>query len=86
MSITVTEEWNVCDDCVQIIANDDASGLDYYLTEEEAKEKLERIYTSLNEAGGWATVLDERDEFSTATCDCCRTRLAGSRTRVDITK
>lgn len=73
----------VCDDCVQAIANDDYTGIDY-LAEPgneamvEARKNQVRAGIENFDLGG--SLLDETNEFSRGACDCCGTKLAGRRT------
>lgn len=77
----INENFMVCDDCLPIIVNGDASGLDYSYTEEEAEHRLQEIETGIAGAGGYICLGDEtRDhEFSSRFCDCCNDGLAGYR-------
>lgn len=67
-----------------IIANDDTSGLDYSLGEEEAEAREREIREAIaeiqREEGQIAVGDSDRDEeFSSSPCACCGTRLAGGR-------
>lgn len=67
-----------------IIANDDATGLDYSLGEEEAAEREREIreaIADIQRTEGHVAVGDSDldDEFSSNPCSCCGTRLAGQR-------
>lgn len=82
MAISVLDEnFMVCTDCLMIIANDDASGLDYALDEDAAAVREQEIRESIAEAGGYISTgdSDKDDEFSAAACACCGTRDAGKR-------
>ncbi|MDR5893148.1 hypothetical protein QC820_09995 [Halomonas mongoliensis] len=85
MSIEVIDDqFMVCTDCLMIIANDDATGLDYSLSEEEAAEREREIREAIAEVQrteGQIAVGDSDmdDEFSASPCACCGTRLAGQR-------
>lgn len=79
MTIHVTNEHMVCDDCRMVIANADYSGLSL-LDEPEGEQRAQEINRGLDKLGhvypGDAT---RDDEFSSAPCDCCGTTLAGAR-------
>ncbi|SDK68941.1 hypothetical protein [Billgrantia gudaonensis] len=84
MATIVDDHFMVCADCLMIIANDDATGLDHFLDEESAAAREREVRLSIAAAQrdeSYIAVGDsERDEeFSTASCDCCKTTLAGSR-------
>lgn len=84
MATIVDDHVMVCDDCLMIIANDDASGLDYSLGEEEAEAREREIREAIDDIQreeGQITVgdSDRDDEFSSSPCACCGTRLAGVR-------
>ena len=80
-----TESIMVCNDCLMIIANDDASGLDYHLDEEASAEREEEIRSGIKalqeEMGGHVSAGDSEqdDDFSTDSCDTCGIREHGSR-------
>src|SRR5690554_8017223 len=81
---SIDDDFMVCTDCLMIIANDDASGLDYALGEEEAEAREHEIRGAIAEIQreeGRITVgdSDRDDEFSAIPCACCGTRLAGAR-------
>lgn len=83
-SLTVVDdEFYVCVDCIMVIANGDYSGLDYQFgNDEDAIEaRIAEIDAGIENAGGFICAGDsERDEsFSSRDCDCCGSRLAGSR-------
>jgi hypothetical protein len=81
------EDYFVCIDCLMGIANDDYSGLDYYLNNEESIKREEHIRNSIfsiqssynNFASIHAGNSDKDEEFSNDSCDCCGNCLAGSR-------
>lgn len=82
MAKIVDDDFRVCSDCLQIIANDDPTGLNYWYTEQEAYDRLHEIESGLERAGGYVYYTGDEsvdDEFSRAACDCCRTTLHGSR-------
>jgi hypothetical protein len=69
----------VCADCLQAIANDDYSGLDYFYNEAEAEAREKRIRKGIADLGRHVVTTDEYEEFSRDECACCDTRLAGGR-------
>lgn len=80
----IDDDFMVCTDCLMIIANDDASGLDYSLGEEEAEVREQEIrgaITEIQREEGHIAVgdSDRGDEFSSSPCACCGSRLAGAR-------
>ena len=80
----IDDDVMVCTDCLMIIANDDASGLDYSLGEEEAAAREQEIRGAIaeiqREEGQVAVGASDRDEeFSSRPCACCGMRLAGPR-------
>ncbi|MDZ7854201.1 MAG: hypothetical protein U5L98_16590 [Halomonas sp.] len=80
----VDDEFMVCTDCLMIIANDDASGLDYSLGEEEGAAREQEIRKAIaviqREEGQIAVGDGDRYvEFSSRPCACCGIRLAGPR-------
>jgi len=74
----IDTEFMVCADCFPIIANGDASHLDYSYDETEAAKRLEEIDAGLK-AAGFLSPGTETIEFSTYRCDCCGSNLAGTR-------
>ncbi|QTP58153.1 hypothetical protein HNO53_05120 [Billgrantia antri] len=84
MATIVDDHVMVCDDCLMIIGNDDATGLDHFLDEESAAAREREVRDAIAAAqrdGNTLVVGDsEQDEaFSTSSCGCCHTNLAGSR-------
>lgn len=89
MAISIVDnEFMVCADCQMIIANDDASGLDYRLDEEASAQRKAEIRECIEAVDGHISLGDsEKDEdFSSQGCDCCGTRLAGARYHFIVTK
>lgn len=79
MAKVIDTGW-CCEDCVQAIANDEYSGLDYHYSEPEATERMEAIKAGIAAyAPGYLVIGDDHDEFSTRRCDVCGEHLAGSR-------
>lgn len=68
----------VCEDCVQAIANDDYSGLDYHYSEPESTQRMEAIQAGIAGLGGYAVIGDEAG-FSHRGCGCCGSNLGGNR-------
>ena len=80
----IDDAFMVCGDCLMIIANNDASGLDYFLDEDAANKRDEEIRKAISDIQSDGSYLvagddDQNDEFSSRACDCCGTRLAGER-------
>ena len=80
----INDAFMVCGDCLVIIANDDASGLDYYLDEDAAAEReaeIRQAITGIQSDGSYIAAGngDQDDEFSSLPCACCKTNLAGTR-------
>ncbi len=77
----IIENLVLCADCVQPAVNDDYTSLDYYYTAKEADEKMKEIEDGLKKLGPglYYDSSKEQDEFSARKCDCCGTRLAGTR-------
>lgn len=78
------DPFMVCTDCLMIIANDDATGLDGSMGDEEAAEREREIREAIAEIQRTAGIIavgdsDQDDAFSTTPCACCRSRLAGQR-------
>jgi hypothetical protein len=70
----------VCEDCLQAIANDDYTGLDYHYRWEEADQRMADIKAGLARLGQVYTGDSRRDqEFSPARCGCCGTDRAAPR-------
>lgn len=63
MAHIIDDELWVCIDCLMIIANDDASGMD------DATEA--RIRSAIARINGYIVCGDETDEFSHNRCDVC---------------
>ncbi len=84
------ETYDVCTDCLEVIVNGDYSGLDYYLSPEEAEAKANEInegIATLQADGGYLVDAgEEPDEFSTRSCDCCEEYKAGTRHEVSLIK
>ena len=92
---TVYNSGRICGDCVQAIANDDYTALDYYYSEEEANERMEAIQKGIRSLSGsmgdfhqdntgqvvTSSILVVGNEagFSRSSCSCCGTDLAGDR-------
>lgn len=66
------ETLHVCEDCVIALANDDYSAI-----EDEAR--ADEVRRGVHELGPCAVLEGPSDEFSSRACECCGTRLAGSR-------
>jgi hypothetical protein len=79
MAKIIDDEFYVCSDCLMIIANDDASSLDYYY-EDKADAREQEIRDAIDAVDGTICAGDsDRDlEFSRNGCECCGSRLAGT--------
>ena len=76
------EQIWVCSDCIQVIANGDATGLDYSYSEKAARRKLKQIEVGIEDLqseGGQLIAGEETDEFSVSPCECCCSALPGDR-------
>ena len=82
----IDDDIMCCADCIMIIANDDASGLDYYLESDAAEERESHIRQSILDLE--SSVInghlvcgdsDKDEEFSNHTCDVCGSVLAGTK-------
>jgi hypothetical protein len=72
----IDDHFMVCVDCILIIANDDDSGM----TEERAREV--RLALDRNSSNGTYICCGDSEndhDFSWSECDCCGSRLGGSR-------
>jgi hypothetical protein len=82
MKIIRDDIW-LCEDCLQIAVNGDASCLDYSYSAERAEERLAEILCGLKALGrGLVPNFDSETgrgilEFSRRGCNCCGCRLAG---------
>ena len=78
---TIIENLVLCADCVHPAVYDDYTALDYHYTADIAEEKMKAIKDGLKKLGSGLCYdsSKEPDEFSCRPCDCCGTRLAGSR-------
>ncbi len=80
-SVLDDDAW-VCADCLMIIANGDASGMD--------DETEKRVLAGIAAIDGYLACNDDPEtgegtrDFSSNSCDVCGTHLAGSRHRMAI--
>jgi len=70
MSVKLLYDCEVCDDCACAIANDDYTGLDYYLSEPASTRRMEHIKACIADMGGYP-VIGDATGFSSSRCDCC---------------
>jgi hypothetical protein len=81
MEIIRDNLW-LCDDCLMVAVNGDESGI--------ASDDLSAVRKGIRELGnGLVPDFDSEteagiDEFSSKSCDCCRSKLAGPRHRFSI--
>ena len=68
-----------CTDCLHAAVNNDYTGLDYYLNEPEATNRMNQIKEGLAKLPGYPVYIGNDDEFSTRPCDCCGEKLHGER-------
>jgi hypothetical protein len=59
--------------------NDDYTGIDYYLSGQEADDRVKEIQDGLNRLGVGLCIGEDEEEFSIEQCDCCHTNLDGRR-------
>lgn len=79
----IDDQFMVCADCTPVLANGEYTHLDYYYPDPaECEDKIKAIDKGMDDAGGYIALGDREhdEEFSRDRCDCCGTRLAGSRT------
>jgi len=78
MKIIQEDLW-FCQDCLFAAVNDDYSGLDYYLNEEESEKRMQVIKAGLHALNGYLVHNDKQEDFSRFPCDCCGEKLHGER-------
>jgi len=73
------DEFMVCVDCLMVIANGDYSGLAIDPSTEDQRTK--EINDGLDSVEGYVACgdSDKDHDFSSRSCDCCGSHLAGSR-------
>lgn len=82
MSVEIQDDhFMVCNECYMAIANDDFTGLDAYMDEDESAVREAEIRDSIDSVKGTIAAGDsEKDEeFSMVACECCLTNVAGTR-------
>ena len=85
--IILFDNLKFCFDCLFAAVNDDYTVLDYNYSSEEAAVRMEVIQAGLRKWGPHlvpdfdSETGDGIEEFSSAPCDCCGSRLAGERYR-----
>lgn len=87
LTIVDADAW-CCTDCTVFLANGDLTGVDYGADDRGRNERCNTIQAGAERVAAeglhWLpnwTEDDGEDEFSVTQCACCRTRLAGRRTR-----
>ena len=75
------DNFMVCEDCIQVIANDDYTGLDYHYNEQDSQRRMDEINAGLEKVGAGLCCgdSDKNDDFSLYSCDCCGSDLHGER-------
>lgn len=72
-----------CNDCTIAVANDDYSGVDYYLSGLQADARKEAIRSGIANADGHLVIGDPIG-FMHGGCDVCGSRLSGERHAVSM--
>jgi len=86
----IRDDLQLCQDCLFAAVNGDFSGLDYHYEKSEADKRQREIVLGLGKLGrnlvpDFDSNTDEGiEEFSTRPCDCCGTKLHGSRHRFAV--
>jgi len=81
----IRDEIQLCADCMIAAVNGDFTGLDYHYGASKAAERMEAITVGLDKLGPHLVPAFDSEtgkgysEFSSARCECCETKLAGSR-------
>jgi hypothetical protein len=82
MAQIIADDLWFCEDCTIAAVNDDYSGM--------ADETAARVQRGLESLGGYAAADSDSEsgegirEFSWSGCDCCGSRLGGSRHRFSL--
>ena len=86
--VKVINELSVCQDCLQAIANDDYSGLDYAYGTIEAEEVKDRIVSGIEAWSKHGHLVAAGDDygFCRTPCDVCGDPLDGDRYAVAVLK
>jgi len=83
MAHIVDDEIYCCTDCLMIIANDDASGMD-----EETEARCRTGIDAMHKRGYWLICNNQdpgnESEFSWSACEICGSRLGGNRHRLAL--
>ena len=78
--MVIIDNLAFCEDCTLAAVNGDYTGLDYHYSEEDAAKRKQEIDNGLAVLGAvYHDSSRKSDEFSARRCDCCGSRLAGSR-------
>jgi hypothetical protein len=77
--MVIIENLKFCHACLHAAVNDEYTGLDYYLDEPEATQRMSQIKEGLAKLPGYPVYTGNDDEFSLRPCDCCGEKLAGER-------
>lgn len=87
MARILYDDLEFCADCTMVAVTGDATSLDYHYSESEASERHKAICDGLDDWARKGTVVplydvetgEGIDEFRKVPCDCCGSRLYGSR-------
>lgn len=89
MKVKRDDLW-LCQDCMIAAVNGDFTGLDFSQGKEAADARMATIITGLERLGPHlvpdfdSETGEGVEDFSRKGCDCCETRLAGSRHRFAV--
>ena len=80
------ESYWLCEDCLQAVAFEDFSALSLYYSEAEVDQRIARMRTTLQALLPLSADFDPEsgigiEDFSTAPCEACCSRLHGTRHR-----
>ena len=90
MKEIIQDDLFLCRDCTLAAVNNDYSGLQYFLSDQNLANRIEEIIEGLKSVEGILIIFSdsegncENDLFSRSRCGCCGSNLAGNRTRFAI--
>jgi len=70
----INDWYLICDDCLQIVAYDDPSSLDFHYGR-DAQRRLDDVHAGLEAAGGYVCVGETEfltEQYPESQCHCCR--------------